>query len=364
MEVDEYGSGGASEGDIRGNSSDLIDSVSGVVDLAGGDLAVVQSGTPGMSVLVGKGVGYIPNDSFDDEDSDSIKFWEAVVYGTTGSRTLAIDSNSSGQVRIDLACLKIDPGTAPDKDASNVATLIIVKGTPGAGAPATPAYYMVLARVTVANGATEILNANIADYRTQIVLKAEVLPTIIPDELDDSNGILAVSIVAAATPVNYWTMKNSPANTNVILGVAGASTNIGMDIKVKGTGRVRKPTVIGIQVMDVNSNTGIGDGKAFFRIPEELNGMNLTGVNASVFTAGTTNTTDIQIRNKTDSQDMLSTKITIDSTETDTSTAATPAVIDGAHDDVVTGDIIEIDIDAISTTPAKGLFVELRFELP
>jgi hypothetical protein len=61
---------------------------------------------------------------------------------------------------------------------------------------------------------------------------------------------------------------------------------------------------------------------------------------------------------------MLTTKLTIDSTETDTSTAAAAAVIDTANDDVATGDRIAIDIDAISTTAAKGLLVEMKFELP
>jgi hypothetical protein len=101
-----------------------------------------------------------------------------------------------------------------------------------------------------------------------------------------------------------------------------------------------------------------------FRIPEELNGMNLTGVAATVYTAGTTGTTDIQIRNVTDSQDMLSTKMTIDSAEVDTATAATPAVINTSYDDVATADRIAIDVDAVSTTAPYGLVILLRFELP
>ena len=56
--------------------------------------------------------------------------------------------------------------------------------------------------------------------------------------------------------------------------------------------------------------------------------------------------------------------MTIDSGETDTSTAATPAVIDTANDDVATADSLRIDVDAVSTTAAKGLYVELQFQLP
>jgi hypothetical protein len=122
--------------------------------------------------------------------------------------------------------------------------------------------------------------------------------------------------------------------------------------------------VVGILVVDPATNTATGDGKAFFRVPSVMNGWNLVGVNATVYTAGTTNTTTVQIRNITQTADMLSTAMTIDSGEVDTSTAATPPVIDTNNDDVATGDRIAIDVDAISTTPAKGLYCELIFQLP
>jgi hypothetical protein len=109
---------------------------------------------------------------------------------------------------------------------------------------------------------------------------------------------------------------------------------------------------------------GNGAGSLLFRVPSTLNGMNLVGVAAAVGTAGTTGTMDIQIANVTQAADMLTTKITIDSAETDSSTAATPAVIDAANDDVATGDQLRIDVDAIHTTPATGLMVELQFRLP
>lgn len=121
---------------------------------------------------------------------------------------------------------------------------------------------------------------------------------------------------------------------------------------------------VGVMVFDPASDIATGDGKVFFRVPVRLNGMNLISCAATVYTAGTTGTTDIQLRNKTDSVDMLSTKLTIDSGETDSATAATPAVIDTTKDDVATGDVIAIDVDAKSTTAPKGLYVELRFELP
>lgn len=111
-------------------------------------------------------------------------------------------------------------------------------------------------------------------------------------------------------------------------------------------------------------STGDGAGDVWFRVPSILNGWDLVGVAACCQTAGTTGTMDIQVHNVTQAADMLTTKITIDSGETDSSTAATPAVIDTNNDDVATGDQIRIDVDAVHTTAAKGLLVELQFRLP
>lgn len=104
-----------------------------------------------------------------------------------------------------------------------------------------------------------------------------------------------------------------------------------------------------------------GDGKAYLHIPPDLNGLNLVYVHGEVQTAGTTSTMDIEVYNETQGADMLSTTLTIDSGETGSDTAATPAVIDTANDDVATNDVLRIDVDAIQTTAAKGLLVTLGF---
>ena len=106
-----------------------------------------------------------------------------------------------------------------------------------------------------------------------------------------------------------------------------------------------------------------GDGKAYYRVPSTLNGMNLIAVAAALTTVSSSGTPTIQIHNVTDAQDMLSTKLTIDANETDSSGAAAAAVIDTAHDDVATGDMLRIDVD-VAGTGAKGLMVEMQFQLP
>lgn len=104
-----------------------------------------------------------------------------------------------------------------------------------------------------------------------------------------------------------------------------------------------------------------GDDAFRFRVPFFINNWNLFSVAASRKSG--TGLVTIQLRNVTDAVDMLSTKITIDSGETDTSTAATPAVVDLAHDDVQTGDQIAIDVDGAGTT-TQYQTVELVFAKP
>lgn len=122
--------------------------------------------------------------------------------------------------------------------------------------------------------------------------------------------------------------------------------------------------VVSLQVTDPNGAAiTTGDGKAYFRCPAELNGYNLTRVAAHVTTVSTSGAPTVQIANVTQGADMLTTKITIDANEKDTSTAATAAVIDTNNDDVATGDELRIDID-VAGTGAKGLIVEMKFEDP
>lgn len=78
-----------------------------------------------------------------------------------------------------------------------------------------------------------------------------------------------------------------------------------------------------------------------------------TDVGATVDTAGTTGTMTIDI-NKNGTT-ILPTKITIDSGEKTSRTAATPSVLNPNTRNFVIGDIITFDVDAIQTTPAKGL---------
>ena len=139
-----------------------------------GDLKITQSGTPGMSVVVAAGGGFM--------QAGAAQGGMYFAYNDA-SVTLTVNSNSSGNPRIDSVVMYVR-----DQDVSGVSNndvhIGIVAGTP-ASSPVAPTIsststdytnsitigntltYIVLANVTVANGATSITNANIADMRTK-----------------------------------------------------------------------------------------------------------------------------------------------------------------------------------------------------
>ena len=191
-------------------------------------------------------------------------------------------------------------------------------------------------------------------------------------------GTFSLAQLSAAISDGTISGNNSGDEPAASLTVAGvieiatiAETDTGSDatraVSPDGlAGSVHGKEVITVCLFDDSEDTATGDGAGdqLVRIPSKLNGWNLIEVAAYVQTAGTTGTLDVQIHNVTQAADMLTTKLTIDSTETDTSTAATAAVIDTANDDVATGDKIRYDVDAVQTTAAKGLWVEMTFQKP
>lgn len=80
-------------------------------------------------------------------------------------------------------------------------------------------------------------------------------------------------------------------------------------------------------------------------------------IGAWVDTAGTTGSATIDV-NKNGTTLMGTTKITIETTEKSSRTAATQPVLTVFN--ILKGDIITVDIDAIQTTPAKGLSIYLK----
>lgn len=160
----------ATEGDILGGASDFVKDL-GVVDKAGNHLKVTENSPRGMSVQVAGGIVYVPNSNYSELDSDTPKFYPVVC----SAEVLTVDNNVSGSTRVDIVCVKVDKVIVPDADADNIATKVVIKGTPGGGVPATPANHYKLAEITVVNGETEIENSMITDRRGQVFLSGKLI---------------------------------------------------------------------------------------------------------------------------------------------------------------------------------------------
>jgi hypothetical protein len=171
-----------------------------------------------------------------------------------------------------------------------------------------------------------------------------------------------VTVAAATNPPSVGTFSTIKFGTNLVVTDLGSGA-IRVDASA-ATEIAKQKRTVQILVTDPNGlSLTTGDGKAYFTVPALLNGHNLVAAHAALTTVSSSGLPTIQIANVTDSVDMLSTKITVDASELTSYTAATPPVIDTAHDDVATGDLLRVDVD-VAGTGAKGLMVILTFEAP
>lgn len=164
---------------------------------------------------------------------------------------------------------------------------------------------------------------------------------------DDSANTFTVTVIrASAAEINTGTDANKAVTPDALAG-----SNFGI-------------RYLQVAVFDYTTDMATGDGKAYVTVPAAYAGMNLVAVHGRVITAGTTSTCLVQIHNLTQTADMLSTRLSIDSAETGSDTAAAAAVIDGNNDDVAANDLLRIDVDQVHTTAAKGLILTMGFQLP
>lgn len=171
-------------------------------------------------------------------------------------------------------------------------------------------------------------------------------------------------------------MANSAFSKGAIQTATASDINAGTSTTLANTpdalaGSYAGTKNITLYVIEAVTPVSTGDGKIYFRVPMTLNGMNLVMVGASINTTSSSGTPTFSIErgrqaNATTAHayvDMLSTSITIDVGEYDSQYATTSPVINTSNDDVLTGDLIRINVDTAGTGTA-GLEVTLAFQLP
>ena len=134
---------------------------------ATGSFAVNQDSSPDMGLTITSGVAYVTVTPAS-QDSQVLRARMSANY-----TSYTINANSSGSTVYDWIYLQGSATNAatPSVAADNVITLFTSRSTANTsdtGSP--PTYGILLAVVTVVNGASSITNSNIADKRTQATL--------------------------------------------------------------------------------------------------------------------------------------------------------------------------------------------------
>ncbi len=166
------------------------------------------------------------------------------------------------------------------------------------------------------------------------------------------------------------------ASSGTIVGegnISGATLNIG-GVAKGGTfsGSIMRsglysvsPVTIEVVAAGTGTALTVGSGKILYVIPRTMSGFKVFDAAIYVAASGTTNTTNVHIRNfSKGNRKIFSTPPSIDSTEKSSDTGATPFVISNANSDVSGGDYIFVDISTVSTTAPKGLNIILYLYKP
>lgn len=180
-------------------------------------------------------------------------------------------------------------------------------------------------------------------------------------------GLLASADQAAGRSwLGLGTLATQDANNVAITG--GSVTGI-TDLAVAdgGTGASTAAAARSNLALSVKSFTvtpfgpigavATGDGKFTWQVPSSFNGADITSVRVYVPTVSTSGLPNFDIaRTRSGSEvDVLSTNLTLDANENDSSTAATAAVINTSNDDLATGDLIRFDCDTAGTGTAGAV---------
>lgn len=191
------------------------------------------------------------------------------------------------------------------------------------------------------------------------------LPTGLTGVIRADSGVVSVD-----TDVTDIVTAASTTAAGKIEVATSAETNTGTDATraVSPDGLAGSNLGIRYLAFTLNGSTALTTSDiAYQRIPAAYSGMNLVSVTASVGTgaagSSSSGTPTFTVKNVTDSNQMLSTSLTVDANEYTSATAAAAAVINTATDDVVTDDLIEVAC-TVAGTGVTFATITLGFQLP
>lgn len=190
--------------------------------------------------------------------------------------------------------------------------------------------------------------------------------------IDTFNLSAPFTIVMTGAPGSSEVIQ-IPGGTTVTGGITFQVADKGLwDVYLKDTGsiwqlvveRVAQARVFTAEMWPITSGEtlAIGDavgGQPIFKVTPDIDGWRFDDVEIEIETAGTTGTHDWQIRRVRGgvAQDILTDPITIDSTETKSTDAATPPSINASYEIVQAGDLWYLDCDDVAATPGEGWLV-------
>lgn len=172
----------------------------GGVAPATGAFAVNEQDTPAMAVDVSSGIAYVTATPTG-QNSQNLRI------RSTATEEVTIAANSSGSTKYDWIYISISAANAanPAVNADNVATLVTSRSTSISsddGSP--PTYGLLIAKVTVANGASSITDANITDSRTNITLLADIDDDIVTTSKIVDEAVTAPKIDFGGSGSGIW----------------------------------------------------------------------------------------------------------------------------------------------------------------
>lgn len=178
-----------------------------------GSFCVNADASPDMGVTVKAGKAYITATP-SSQNSQVLR-----ARASTDYTAYTINANASGSTKYDWIYLSVSATNAnnPDSAADNVTSLVTSRSTSNTsdtGSP--PTYGLLLAIVTVANGASSITNSNITDSRFNASVGAQ-------------NGSLIVT--------------QSATGQDAKIQAAGIDANVNISLLPKGTGYVKIPNL-------------------------------------------------------------------------------------------------------------------------